>query len=229
MHRRCSTASTRPGLASARDKTRGALRQLHEAVSGRAVRPVGRKRVDGRPDGRKRRRCGIGGRQDRQATHHGARRTARTADIALVLVCGINLAFRGDTRLIKSRRARVEAQMFMCCGGPMISMGMDRGGRPVRQGCSTAAMMRWPTERHGSGRDTLSRDRDCQQPDQQRSDQQIHLSTLTRSLTQARPRHYRTTPGGLSHNYRVLQLTARRQPDDKAVIFLLGRDTCPWS
>jgi hypothetical protein len=69
----------------ARDDTRGALRQLHEEVSGGAVRPIDREWVDGGHDRGKHGRCSVGGRQGRYGAHQRTCRTARAADIALML------------------------------------------------------------------------------------------------------------------------------------------------
>ena len=85
-------------------------------------------------------------------------------------------------------------------------------GRLVRRDPSNAAMVLRPTKRHGRSRNPLSGNRKHQQPDQQRSDQQIHFSILPRGLTRAGKRLSGTIPDDSSNHYKFWDATASCQP-----------------
>ena len=115
--------------------------------------------------------------------------------------------------------------MLMVCGSIDIAVRMDHCRCWLGWSSGTAAVVIRPTERHGRGCNTLSGNRKRQQPNEQRSDQQIHCSTLPHGPNRAGTRTFPAAHGEPNPDYEPLKPIPCGLTDDKAVICRPRRET----
>ena len=107
---------------------------------------------------------------------------------------------------------------MLCGDGTVVMRVVGRCSRSHLRG-RTAAMVIGTAERHGRGRSTLGGNCQHQQPDQKRSDQHIHPSTLLQHDCCARTKTSPPQPLVWAVQCRRAGPTQARHQDDRFVIF----------